>query len=70
MKDHGSELSVFGITGNEDGTLALDAETLADADIDALAEVFGPDGDFSQKLTQQMDTIVQKIGQRLEEKQV
>ena len=33
MKDHGSELSVFGITGNEDGTLALDAETLADAEM-------------------------------------
>ena len=70
MKDHGSELSVFGITGNEDGTLALAAETLADADIDALAEVFGPDGDFSQKLTQQMDTIVQKTATTVDTLQI
>ena len=70
MKDHGSELSVFGITGNEDGTLALAAETLADADIDALAEVFGPDGGFSQKLTQQMDTIVQKTATTLDTLQI
>ena len=70
VKDYGRELSAFGITGNEDGTLALDAEVLAGADIDALAELFGPDVDFSQKLTQQMDTIVQKTATTVDTLQI
>lgn len=70
VKDYGRELSAFGITGNEDGTLALDAEVLAGADIDALAELFGPDADFSQKLTQQMDTIVQKTATTVDTLQI
>ena len=70
MKDHDSELSAFGISENEDGTLALDAETLAAADIDALAEVFGPDAGFSQELTAQMDTIVQKTATTVDTLQI
>ena len=70
MKDYGKELSAVGITGNEDGTLALDAETLAGADMDVLSEVFGPDADFSQKLTGQMDTIVQKTATTVDTLQI
>lgn len=70
MKDYGKELSVFGITGNEDGTLALDAEVLAGADIDSLADVFGPEGDFSQKLTETVDTIVQKTATTVDTLQI
>ena len=70
MKDYEKELADFGITGNEDGTLALDAETLAGAEMDALAEVFGPDADFSQKLTEQMDTIVQKTATTVDTLQI
>ncbi|MDD7176707.1 MAG: hypothetical protein SPG09_07270 [Lachnospiraceae bacterium] len=70
MKDYGKELSAVGITRNEDGTLALDAETLAGADMDVLSEVFGPDADFSQKLTGQMDTIVQKTATTVDTLQI
>lgn len=70
MKDYGKELSTFGITGNEDGTLSLDAETLAGAGIDALAEKFGPNADFSQKLTEKMDTIVQKTATTVDTLQI
>lgn len=70
MKDYGKELSTFGISGNEDGTLSLDAETLAGADIDALAEKFGPNADFSQKLTEKMDTIVQKTATTVDTLQI
>lgn len=70
MKDHEKELSAFGITGKEDGTLALDAEMLAGADMDALAEVFGPDADFSQKLTEKMDAIVQKTATTVDTLQI
>lgn len=70
MKDYDEELASLGITGNEDGTFSLDAEVLAGADMDDLAEVFGPDGTFSQKLTQQMDTIVQKTATTLDTLQI
>ena len=70
MKDYGKELSAFGIAENEDGTMALDAETLAGADIDALAEVFGPDADFSRKLTAQMDAIVEKTATTVDTVQI
>ena len=70
MRDYDKELSEFGISQNEDGTLALDAETLAGADMDALAGVFGPDADFSQKLTGQMDTIVQKTATTVDTLQI
>ena len=70
MKDYDKELSAFGITQNEDATLALDADTLAGADMDALAEVFGPEADFSQKLTEQMDTIVQKTATTVDTLQI
>lgn len=70
MKDYDKELSAFGITQNEDGTLALDAETLAGAEIDALAQVFGPDGDFSQKLTEKMNAIVQKTATTVDTLQI
>ena len=70
IQDYGKELSTFGITQNEDGTFALDAETLAGADMDALAEVFGPDGDFSQKLTEKMDAIVQKTATTVDTLQI
>lgn len=70
MKDYDKELSAFGITGREDGTMALDAETLAGADMDALAEMFGPDADFSQKLTEKMDAIVQKTATTVDTLQI
>ena len=70
MKDYDKELSAFGITQNEDATLALDADTLAGADMDALAEVFGPEADFSQKLTEQMNTIVQKTATTVDTLQI
>ena len=70
MKDYGKELSTFGITGKEDGTLALDAETLAGADMDALAEMFGPEGVFSQKLTETVDSIVKKTATTVDTLQI
>lgn len=70
MKDYDDELAAFGITNNEDGTLSLDAEMLADADMEELAKVFGPDGGFSKKLTQQMDTIVEKTATTLDTLQI
>ena len=70
MKDYDKELADFGITQNEDGTFSLDAETLAGAEIDALAQVFGPDGDFSQKLTEKMDAIVQKTATTVDTLQI
>ena len=70
MKDYDKELAACGITQNEDGSLALDAENLAGADIDALAQVFGPDGDFSQKLTEKMDAIVQKTATTVDTHQI
>lgn len=70
MKDYDDELAAFGITGNEDGTLSLDAEMLAGADMEELAKVFGPDCGFSQKLTQQMDTIVEKTATTLDTLQI
>lgn len=70
MRDYDKELSEFGIFQNEDGTLALDAETLAGADMDALTGIFGPDADFSQKLTGQMDTIVQKTATTVDTLQI
>ena len=70
MKDYDKELSAFGIAQNEDGTLALDAEILAGADIDALAEMFGPDADYSRRLTEQMDEIVQKTATTVDTLQI
>lgn len=70
MKDYDKELSAFGIAQNEDGTLALDAEALAGADMDALAQVFGPNGDFSQKLTEKIDAIVQKTATTVDTLQI
>ena len=70
MQDDGQALSAFGIAGKEDGTLALDAETLAGADMDALAEAFGPEADFSQKLTEKMDAIVQKTATTVDTLQI
>ena len=70
VKDFDKELADFGITQNEDGTLALDAETLAGAEIDALAELFGSDADFSQKLTEKMDAIVQKTATTVDTLQI
>lgn len=70
MKDYDKELSAFGITANEDGTLALDAEMLAGSDMDALAEVFGPDADFSRELTEKMDVIVQKTATTMDTLQI
>ena len=70
MRDYDKELSSFGISRNEDGTFSLDAEMLAGTDIDALAEIFGPDADFSQKLTAQMDTIVQKTATTVDTLQI
>lgn len=70
MKDYDKELSAFGITANEDGTFALDAETLAGADMDALAEVFGPDAELSQRLTEKMDAIVQKTATTMDTLQI
>jgi len=60
VDDYREELSEFGIYGREDGSLALDAETLAGADIDALAGVFGPDGGFAQKVTEKLDTVTER----------
>lgn len=70
MKDYDKELSAFGITLKEDSMLALDSETLAGADMDALAQVFGPDGDFSQKLAEKMDAIVQKTATTVDTLQI
>lgn len=70
MKDYDRELSEFGITANEDGTFALDAETLAGLDLDALAEMFGPDADFSQKLTGKVDAIVQRTATTIDTLQI
>lgn len=60
MQDYEEELAEFGITQREDKTLALDVEALAGADIDALTAVFGPDADFAETLTAQLDTIAEK----------
>lgn len=70
LEDDEKALSALGITANEDGTLALDAEMLAGSDMDALAEIFGPEADFSQKLTEKMDEIAQKTATTVDTLQI
>lgn len=70
MKDYDKELVACGITQNEDGSLALDAEVLAGTEIDTLAQIFGPEGAFSQKLTEKVDVIVQKTATTVDTLQI
>lgn len=70
MNSYKKELSAFGITGREDGTLALDAEVLADADMDALAELFGPEGGLAQSLSPKLDQIVEKTATTVDTLQI
>lgn len=70
IKDYDEELSAFGISQREDHTLAMDAEVLADADVDELAAVFGPDAAFAEKLTGQLDAIVERTATTVDTLQI
>lgn len=70
MDDYDGELAAFGITQRADKTLAMDAEALAGADIDALAEVFGPEAEFAKRLTGQLDTIVERTATTVDTLQI
>lgn len=60
ISDHEEELAAAGVTRQEDGTLALDASVLADADMDTLSGIFGPDASFAGKLGEQVDAIAER----------
>lgn len=51
------DLAAIGIACQQDGTLALDAEAMAAVDIDAMADVFGPDGSFAKGLQEKVGEI-------------
>lgn len=70
MGDYEEELSAFGISKRVDQTLAMDAEALAGADMDALAEVFGPDAEFAKRLTAQLDTIAERTATTVDTLQI
>jgi hypothetical protein len=70
IRAYGTDLSGIGITAREDGTLAMDAETLAGADLDTLADIFGPDGSFSGQLRDQMDHIVERTATTVDTLQI
>lgn len=70
MDDYEEELSEFGIAKREDGTMALDALTLADADLDALADLFGPEADFAETLAGQLTAIAEKTASTVDALQI
>lgn len=70
MGDYKKELAEFGIAKREDGTLALDAQTLAGADLDALASVFGPDADFAAELGAHISAIADKTASTVDSLQI
>lgn len=70
MDDYKEELETLGIAKREDGTLALDVQTLADADLDALAEVFGPEANFAESLGGQLTAIAEKTASTVDALQI
>ena len=64
------ELEEFGISKCEDGTLALDAQVLADADLDAMADMFGPGANFAQELERQVTGIAEKTASTVDALQI
>ncbi len=54
---HKKELQELGLTPQADGTIGLDAEKLADADMDALEQLFGADASFAKELSGQLEQI-------------
>lgn len=70
MEDYEEELSEFGISKRADGTMSLDVQTLADADFDALAELFGPGANFAQELGSQVTAIAEKTASTVDALQI
>lgn len=70
MEDYKKELSEFGIAKRADGTLALDAPKLADADLDALADVFGPEADFAGELGMYVTIVAEKTASTVDALQI
>ncbi len=70
MEDYEEELEEFGISKCEDGTLALDAQVLADADLDAMADMFGPGANFAQELERQVTGIAEKTASTVDALQI
>ena len=60
MDDYKDELKEF----------ALDVQTLADADLDALADVFGPEADFAETLGGQLTAIAEKTASTVDALQI
>lgn len=60
MADHEAELAKAGVTRQEDGTLSLDAATLADAGMDTLSGIFGSDASFVTELNKKVDAIAER----------
>jgi hypothetical protein len=67
---YGKELAGIGITQNADGTLAMDAEALASADLDSLENLFGPEADFANQLQGQMEHIVERTATTVDTLQI
>lgn len=70
MDDYQEELAQFGISKREDGTMALDILKLADADIDALADVFGPGADFAETLENRISAVADKTASTVDALQI
>jgi vacuolar-type H+-ATPase subunit H len=70
MRTYGTALSGIGITRNADGTLAMDADTLAGADLDTLEDIFGPEADFANQMKGQMDHIVERTATTVDTLQI
>ncbi len=70
VADHEKELAGAGVTRQEDGTLALDAAVLADADVDTIAGVFGPDASFAGALGEQVHAIAERTATTVDTLQI
>lgn len=70
MADHEKELEAAGVTRQEDGTLALDAAVLADANMDTLSSIFGPDADFTKGLGEQVQAVAERTATTVDTLQI
>ena len=70
MDDYDEELAAFGISKRPDGTMALDANVLAGAELGALAEMFGPGANFAEELGNQVTAIAEKTASTVDALQI
>jgi hypothetical protein len=70
IRSYGKDLAGIGITQNADGTLAMDADTLSDADLESLENLFGPEADFANQLQGQMDHVVERTATTVDTLQI